>query len=496
MTVEAQNPDGSPIVLSGPYNGNGVATVFNYDFPVTTAGDIRVTRQNADLTEEDFELTTDYTVTDVGDPGGGTVVLVSGALLPTGSKLVVRLAMDFKQTTAYSNQGRINLELLETSLDRLTLAARQLREETQRAVTVDAFGTTDVAQLRANLNALAAIEADIVTVAGAIAAVNTNAANISDIVTNALNIAAIQTASANAASAAADAAATAADRVQTGLDAAATGADAAQTAGDAVATAADRVQTTADAIQTAADRVQTGLDRVQTGADRVQTGLDRTQTGIDAAAAELAAASLTPATQPQAEAGADNVAYMTSLRTAQAIDARETLTLLSRTVVSGTPAVLDFTFDPGKYDEIRLVMPSILFATDNVGLSMRTSSNGGASFDAGASDYRYIRINLISGGSAVTENATTQFALAAVSVGNDTGEDGCAGVLSLFGVGAERRTRVHSRITGTTNAGTLFDTSLAGERQQSAIVNAIRLFPTVGNFANGGIFTLYGVKSA
>lgn len=182
MTVEAQNPDGSPIVRSGPYLGNGVTTMFDYDFPILADHEVAVVRQNADLTEDVLELTTDYTVTGVGNDSGGSVILNSGSLLPTGAKLVLLLSMAFDQTTAYSNQGRIKLELLEASLDKLTLACRQLLERAQRAVNVDAFGTTDVATLRANIAALAAIETQIVTVAGSIAGVNTVAGISTEVV--------------------------------------------------------------------------------------------------------------------------------------------------------------------------------------------------------------------------------------------------------------------------------------------------------------------------
>lgn len=182
MTVEAQNPDGSPIVRSGPYLGNGVTTMFDYDFPILADHEVAVVRQNADLTEDTLELTTDYTVTGVGNSSGGSVILNSGSLLPTGAKLVLLLSMAFDQTTAYSNQGRIKLELLEASLDKLTLACRQLLEQAQRAVNVDAFGTTDVATLRANIAALAAIETQIVTVAGNIADVNTVAGISTEVV--------------------------------------------------------------------------------------------------------------------------------------------------------------------------------------------------------------------------------------------------------------------------------------------------------------------------
>jgi hypothetical protein len=202
MTVETVNDDGTPVVRSGPYNGNGITTVFGYNFLITSATDIKVTRQNANLSEDILTLTTDYTVTGIGSEAGGTIVLVDAADAPTGSKLVIQLDMDFKQSTDYSNQGRIQLALLETSLDRLTLTCRQLRESMLRAVTIDSFGTANLAQLRTNVNALAAIEAQITTVAANIANVNTVSANMADIDAIIANLIAVQNAAANAIAAA------------------------------------------------------------------------------------------------------------------------------------------------------------------------------------------------------------------------------------------------------------------------------------------------------
>ena len=167
MTVETVDGGGLPIVKSGPYSGNGVTTAFDYDFQIQAETELLLTRQNADLTEDTLVLTTDYTVSGVGSDTGGTITLVDAATdLPTGTKLVITYLGAFDQSTDYSNQGRIQLALLESALDKLTMHLRGLKEIADRAVTVDSFGTVDVTTLRANITALAAIESDISTVAG------------------------------------------------------------------------------------------------------------------------------------------------------------------------------------------------------------------------------------------------------------------------------------------------------------------------------------------
>lgn len=166
MTVETEL-SGEPITKSGPYNGNGVTAVFDYDFQIQASDELLVTRQNADLTETVLVLTTDYTVSGVGNDAGGQITLVDPATdAPSGSKLVIQYDGDFNQSLDYSNQGRIQLGLLEDSLDKLTMHLRTLKEQVDRSVKVDAFATVDLDTLTTNISALAALESDINTVAG------------------------------------------------------------------------------------------------------------------------------------------------------------------------------------------------------------------------------------------------------------------------------------------------------------------------------------------
>lgn len=183
MTVETQTGGGEPITKSGPYSGNGVTAVFNYDFQIQDQTELLVTRQNADMTETVLVLTTDYTVSGVGNDAGGSITLVDPATdAPSGTQIVIQYDGDFNQETDYSNQGSIQLGLLEDALDKLTMHLRALKEIVDRAVTVDTFGTTDVATLRTNIAALAAIESQITAVAGIVSEITTVAGDSAEIV--------------------------------------------------------------------------------------------------------------------------------------------------------------------------------------------------------------------------------------------------------------------------------------------------------------------------
>lgn len=183
MTVTTEDLNGEPVVISGPYLGNGVTAVFDYGFPINAATELEVVRQNANLSEDVLVLGVDYSVAGVGNDAGGQITIITPAVrLPTGAKLVIRYNSDFNQSTAYSNQGAIQLDVLEASLDKLTMTLRQLREVTRRAVTIDSFGTASVETLQANLATVAAVDAEIAQLAPVAADIETVAANVADIV--------------------------------------------------------------------------------------------------------------------------------------------------------------------------------------------------------------------------------------------------------------------------------------------------------------------------
>ena len=59
------------------YSGNGTLTTFAYTFKVFDQGDLTVILRSSTGTETVQTITTHYTVTGVGDVGGGNVVFVT-----------------------------------------------------------------------------------------------------------------------------------------------------------------------------------------------------------------------------------------------------------------------------------------------------------------------------------------------------------------------------------------------------------------------------------
>jgi hypothetical protein len=174
MTITAQT------AKSGPYNGNGSTTVFSYTFKVADEADLVVTVLSADGgTETVKTLTTDYTVSGVGNAGGGSITMLVAPV--TGEKLTITRSVDLDQEVDLQNRGSVNPQTLEDSLDKLTQIAQDQQQQLDRSLKVDLFETADLATLTTNVNAVAAIATEVGTVAGISSDVTAVAGDAADI---------------------------------------------------------------------------------------------------------------------------------------------------------------------------------------------------------------------------------------------------------------------------------------------------------------------------
>jgi len=239
MTTTAQVP------RSGPFNGDGSTVAFTYSFLIEANTEMVVdvvdTTTNVITTKV---LTTDYSVSNVGNASGGTVTFVTA---PTATEQIAfTRATSLAQDLDLQNRGVVSPQLIEEKLDDLTRIAQELSEQIGRAIKTDLFSTVDQSQLilyidllagieaeivavsgiSANVTTVAGISADVTTVAGISANVTAVAAIAADVTTAATNIAAILAAPAEAAAAAASALAAAASETAAAVSAAAADASA------------------------------------------------------------------------------------------------------------------------------------------------------------------------------------------------------------------------------------------------------------------------------
>ncbi len=115
------------------YIGTGALDTYSYTFLIFLATDLVVTRTDTGGVEVTLLLNTDFTVTGVEDPNGGTIVLTAGNLA-TNFELTIRRVRPLAQNTDIRNQGDFFPEVHEDSFDNATMVDQQQQDAIDRSV--------------------------------------------------------------------------------------------------------------------------------------------------------------------------------------------------------------------------------------------------------------------------------------------------------------------------------------------------------------------------
>lgn len=125
---------------AGPYQGDGVTTTFAFAFKVFQASDLdvieTVIQTGTDLAP--LVLGSDYSVSlnaDQNNNPGGTVTLLAGAL-STLNELTITSSISALQGASIANQSGFYPQVIENSLDYLTILVQQLLQTAGRSIQV------------------------------------------------------------------------------------------------------------------------------------------------------------------------------------------------------------------------------------------------------------------------------------------------------------------------------------------------------------------------
>ena len=173
------------------------------------------------------------------------------------------------------------------------------------------------------------------------------------------------------------------------------------------------------------------------------------------------------------------------------------MTFISNTDISNA-ATYNFTaVDASSYEGYGLFLQNLIPVTDAVKLYVRTSTDGGSSYDADASDYmwgsRFI--------SYTTDDADNQINIhgstggAAYTVGSDANESGCSGWIWVDGPYSTAFTHITANIATHTGEPKLLQVVASGQRLEAADVDAFQLLFSSGNIETGTV-TAYGIANA
>jgi hypothetical protein len=318
----------STTIIKNFHNGNASTTNFAYQFRILEDTDLLVIiRTNSTGAETTKTLSTHYTVAGAGDASGGSITFTGGNIPASGETVVIRRNVPQTQAIDYIANDPFPAETHEEGLDRGTMVAQQVAEESDRSIKLSrtntmtstefTVGATDRANkvlafdsageisVTQELGTYQGTDATTTTAAYAIRDMikSTTAGQlnnvyiciadsvIGDLLTDTdhfeLLVDAYSAASSATAAAASAAAAqsseddAAADLVLTNADVVSTNADVVLTNADVVSTNADVVLTNADAAATAADLIATNQDTIDTAADLVATNQDTIDTAAD-----------------------------------------------------------------------------------------------------------------------------------------------------------------------------------------------------------------------
>jgi len=169
---------------------------------------------------------------------------------------------------------------------------------------------------------------------------------------------------------------------------------------------------------------------------------------------------------------------------------------LLATLTASDTATLEFTgFDAAEYIAYEFIFSDLTFA-GGIGraLRARTSSNGGSSYDSGASDYdssvQSFTGTTLSGGSGAEAHMRISGNL---GMNTGTNKRGFTGRGTLFNPGAALFT--HMTVEGSlySSDGNLTRVFTTNARESAADVDGIQFYMTTGNIVSGTIY-VYGIR--
>ena len=171
--------------------------------------------------------------------------------------------------------------------------------------------------------------------------------------------------------------------------------------------------------------------------------------------------------------------------------------ILLETATASASASLDFTaFDSSLYSSYQFVFEHLRSATANQNLYIRTSANGGSTFDSGASDYAYTTAVAYS----TTRASTGSLGAAYVTLMHNTGtnnnaNDFCSGVVTFFGPADSKYSNFCWDANYSYIGSYMIRSWGMGTRNAAAAVNGVQFLFNASNIASGTI-RMYGIKKA
>lgn len=167
--------------------------------------------------------------------------------------------------------------------------------------------------------------------------------------------------------------------------------------------------------------------------------------------------------------------------------------VLLETQTAAADASIDFTTGiDATYDSYIIEGIAVKAAVDSIGAYIRTSTDGGATFDAGAGNYIYAGIGLLDA-TVANINGTSDTKIQISHTMGNVGDERFNFTLKIFNPSDVNQCYMEYSTSGFESASRAAILHGTGIRLASADVDAIRILMSSGNITSG-TFKLYGIK--
>ena len=161
------------------------------------------------------------------------------------------------------------------------------------------------------------------------------------------------------------------------------------------------------------------------------------------------------------------------------------LPLADETVADAATYELTWALD---FSAVMVRLYNVVPVTNVTTLYGRTSGDGGATFDAGASDYQHQRAARGAGLGLGNATADTRFNLTHSGGSNDlnnTAGKGVCGEVLIFNPFAAKQTNIYTSVAYFNAANLAMNCNVQATRKSAARVDALQLFIGTGNISEG-----------
>ena len=131
----------STTTIKNSYSGNGSTTAFNYTFKISAESEMEVIIRSAAGTETVKSLTTHYTISGVGNAGGGAVTFQSAHIPVSGETVILRRETAQTQAMDLIDNDPMSAETIETAHDKAIAITQELQEQIDRSIKLSRTNT-------------------------------------------------------------------------------------------------------------------------------------------------------------------------------------------------------------------------------------------------------------------------------------------------------------------------------------------------------------------